>query len=94
MSEDQKGFQSWPWASIPRPPYRHLLQSKTPDAGPRDLIDCAVFECLREIALAVLPAIISREYGGQHRDSPTDAARIAFEYAEAFQAEAKRRAKG
>jgi hypothetical protein len=37
-----------------------------------------------QIAREVLPAIIAREYNGQHRDSPADAARIAFEYAEAF----------
>jgi hypothetical protein len=42
-----------------------------------------------QIAREVLPAIIAREYNGQHRDSPADAARIAFEYAEAFVARAR-----
>lgn len=47
---------------------------------------------IERLARKILPAIVAREYGGTHRDSPADAARIAFEYAEAFQAEARRRA--
>jgi hypothetical protein len=41
---------------------------------------------LDELALEAWKSILQREYGGAHRDSPADAAQIAYEYAEAFAA--------
>jgi hypothetical protein len=53
------------------------------NAAPVISLDVLAFEAWK--------IILRREYGGAHRDSPADAAQIAYEYAEAFVA--RRRAK-
>lgn len=39
---------------------------------------------LDDVALEAWKIILQRDYAGKHRDSPADAAQIAYEYAEAF----------
>jgi hypothetical protein len=36
------------------------------------------------LAFEAWKIVLQRDYGGTHRDSPADAAQIAYEYAEAF----------
>ncbi len=38
------------------------------------------------LAFEAWKIVLQRDYGGTHRDSPADAAQIAYEYAEAFAA--------
>jgi hypothetical protein len=39
---------------------------------------------LDALAFEAWKIVLQRDYGGTHRDSPVDAAQIAYEYAEAF----------
>ena len=39
---------------------------------------------LDDLAFEAWKIILQRDYAGKHRDSPADAAQIAYEYAEAF----------
>jgi hypothetical protein len=39
---------------------------------------------LDDVAFEAWKIILQRDYAGKHRDSPADAAQIAYEYAEAF----------
>ncbi len=39
---------------------------------------------LDDLAFEAWKIILTRDYCGKHRDSPADAAQIAYEYAEAF----------